>query len=116
MRMLSVCIAALVVVLALLPVASLLADQGSWNGWITDSSCGAKGAKAEHAKCAEKCLARGDKLVFYNSADKKLYQLDNQDLAKQHIGHEVTLKGEVNGDAIKVASIAAAAKDEHPVK
>ncbi|HEY8022304.1 MAG TPA: DUF5818 domain-containing protein [Thermoanaerobaculia bacterium] len=108
MRRVPVFIAALALVLAILPLASLYADNGSWNGWITDDACGAKGAKAEHADCAKKCMGKGAKLVFYNNADKKLYKLDKQDLAKEHIGHEVTVSGEVTGDSIAVASIAAA--------
>ena len=110
MKRLSVLVTVLAVVLALLPLASLLADTGSWNGWITDDHCGAKGAKAEHAECAQKCLSKGGKLVFYNSGDKKIYQLDKQDVAKEHIGHEVTVKGEVKDDAIAVSSIEPAAK------
>ncbi len=105
MKRYSVLVAALAVVLALLPLASLRADTGSWSGWITDDSCNAKGAKASHAACATKCLGNGAKLVFYNNADKKIYKLDKQDVAKMHIGHEVTVKGEAKGDTIAVASI-----------
>lgn len=97
--------------LALLALALPLASagtKGSWTGWITDESCGAKGAKAEHKSCLEKCLSNGDKLVFYNTADEKLYSLDKQDVAKEHIGHEVKVTGEVDGAAIKVESIEAA--------
>jgi hypothetical protein len=81
------------------------ATAGSWSGWITDEACGAKGASADHKACAEKCAGRGGKLLLYNSADKKLYKLDKQDLAKEHIGHEVTVTGKVDGDAISVDSI-----------
>lgn len=88
-----------------LPLAHAGAMKGSWTGWITDESCGAKGAKAEHKDCAMKCLENGGKLVFYNTADEKLYALDNQGLAKEHLGHEVKVTGEVDGTAIKVASI-----------
>src|SRR3990172_4215800 len=49
-----------------LPVAA--ADN--WSGWITDSHCGAKGAKAGHTDCAVKCMKEGHKLVFLNDADK----------------------------------------------
>jgi len=82
--------------------------KGSWTGWITDESCGANGAKAEHKDCAKRCADRGSKLVFYNTADKKIYTLDKQDVAKQHIGYEVKVTGEADGTAIKVESIAAA--------
>jgi len=105
MKRMSVLVAVLAVVLALLPLASLLADAGSWNGWITDDACAAKGAKAAHADCAKKCLTKGAKLVFYNNADQKIYKLDKQDVAKEHIGHEVTVKGEAKDDAIAVSSI-----------
>ena len=82
--------------------------KGTWTGWVTDEHCGAKGASADHKACAEKCLKNGGKLVFYNTNDKKIYALDNQDLAKQHIGHEVKVTGEAEGKSIKVASIAPA--------
>ncbi len=85
-----------------------LASADSWTGWITDSNCGAKGANAAHAACAKKCLGQGAKLVFYNNADQKLYELDNQKLAEENIGHEVVVKGTVAGNAIKVESIDAA--------
>jgi hypothetical protein len=90
-----------------LPFASA-GTKGTWTGWITDDHCGAKGAKDGHKDCAEKCLGGGAKLVFYNPADEKLYTLDNQELAKQHIGHEVKVTGDLEGDAIKVESIAKA--------
>ena len=48
---------------------------------------------------------KGSKLVFYNNADKKIYQLDKQDVAKKHIGQEVTVKGQVDGNTITVDSI-----------
>jgi hypothetical protein len=109
MKRLSVSVAAFALVLALLPLASLHAGaSAAWTGWITDDSCGVKGAKAEHAGCATKCLEKGAKLVFVNSADKKIYKLDKQDVAKANIGHEVTVKGEADGDTIKVGSIEAA--------
>jgi len=99
-----------VVLLALLFVSFLapaLAHAGDWTGWVTDEHCGAKGANAGHKACAEKCMKEGSKLVFYNEGDKKIYTLDNQDLAKQHLGHEVKVSGEATGSAIKVTSIAA---------
>jgi hypothetical protein len=92
-------------------LAPALASAGEWTGWITDEQCAAKGAKAEHADCAKKCAENGSKLVFYNTGDEKLYTLDNQELAAKNIGHEVKVKGDVDGTAIKVASIEPAAAD-----
>lgn len=104
----SIALAALVALS--LPVAAA-PRAGSWTGWITDSHCGASGAKAEHKDCAEKCAKGGSALLLYNPADKKLYKLDKQDLARQNLGYEVTVKGKVDGDEIAVDSIAKA--DSH---
>lgn len=82
------------------------AKSGSWSGWITDDMCAAKGAKAEHAACATKCVKEhGGKYVLYNTDDKKSYILDPQDKAAPHAGHEVTVAGKVEGDTIHVDSI-----------
>jgi len=83
----------------------MAARADDWKGWISDDHCGAKGAKAGHEACALKCMAKGSKLVLVNTADGKIYKLDKQKTAKKHLGHEVTVKGTVKGDAIKVASI-----------
>jgi len=84
---------------------SLSAKDASWKGWISDAKCGAGGAKAEHRECALKCSEGGQQLVLV-TADKKVHALDNQDLAKEHAGHEVTVHGsaDAKGD-IKVSKI-----------
>ena len=95
---------ALVVFLMFMAATALHA--ASWTGWITDEHCGAKGNNAEHKSCAMKCAKdHGAALVFYNNADKKIYKLDKQDVAKAHLGTEVVVTGEAEGDSIKVASI-----------
>ena len=105
------CLAVLSLVVA--PIAAAAAGTaGSWNGWVTDDKCGAKGANAAHKDCAAKCLDKGASLVFYNNADKKLYKLDKQDVAKQHIGHEVRVKGTATGDSIAVESIEPSTPDK----
>ena len=84
---------------------SLSAKDASWKGWISDAKCGAGGAKAEHRECALKCAEGGQQLVLV-TADKKVHALDNQELAKEHAGHEVTVHGtaDAKGD-IKVSKI-----------
>ena len=97
---------ALVLVLILMVAPAMYA--ASWTGWITDEHCGAKGNNAEHKGCALKCAKdHGAKLVFYNNADQKIYQIDDQKLATEHVGHEVTVSGEATGDSIKVSGIEA---------
>jgi hypothetical protein len=93
-----------------LPLASA-AEKGTWTGWITDSSCGAKGAKAEHRDCALKCLNDGGTLVFYETGNHKIYKIENQEQAKQHLGHEVVVTGEVaDGTYILIDSITSSGK------
>jgi len=91
-------------VLALLsPAAKLCAAE--WTGWITDESCGAKGANRAHKECAEKCHRGGARLVFFDNADGKIYRLDDQGAAEGNLGHEVRVRGEASGNAIQVESI-----------
>src|SRR5271169_2610782 len=81
-------------------------NGSSWTGWITDSDCGAKGASANHADCAKKCVAdKGAKYVLYNTSDKKVYNLDDQSAAAEHVAHLVKVHGTVDGDTIHVQSI-----------
>jgi hypothetical protein len=77
-----------------------------WTGYISDSACGAKGANDKHAACAEKCVKeKGAKYVFVNDADHKVYLIDAQDKVAAHAGHHVTVKGTVDGDNLKLASL-----------
>src|SRR3954464_1586677 len=94
-----------ILLFTLLTLTAVLASagtKGSWTGWVTDEHCGAKGASADHKACAEKCVTKGSKLVFYNSADKKIYGLDKQDVAKANLGQEVKVTGELDGKDIKI--------------
>ena len=77
------------------------------SGVVSDDACGLKHAKAGEgaAKCVEGCVSGGHKYVLVSSG--KLYQLDAQDKFKGLGGKAVTVTGEVNGDAIIVASVRA---------
>jgi hypothetical protein len=48
--------------------------------------------------------------VFVNDGDKKVYTLADQDQGKvaEHAGHHVTVKGTIDGDTLKLSSIAMA--------
>ena len=92
--------------LAMCAAALTLAADGSWTGYISDSHCGAKGAKDGHADCAAKCVKeKGASYVFVNDKDHKVYNIDAQDKVAAHAGHHVTVKGSVDGDNLKLASI-----------
>jgi hypothetical protein len=97
--------AALLMALTLSTAAGARAEAASWTGWITDESCGAKGANATHRDCAVKCHQGGALLVFFNSADGAIYKLDDQAKAEDNLGHEVKVTGELADGTLKVAAI-----------
>jgi hypothetical protein len=74
------------------------AKDMSWNGWISDSKCGAKGANAEHAACAKKCIDAGEKPVLVTDKDQKVVNIANPDAVKGHEGHHVQVSGTMNSD------------------
>ena len=82
------------------------AADSTMTGYISDSHCGAKGAKEGHEQCAAKCVSEhGGKYVFVDDADHKVYTIDAQDKVAAHAGHHVTVKGSVEGDNLKLASV-----------
>ncbi|MEO8431698.1 MAG: hypothetical protein ABI592_09340 [Acidobacteriota bacterium] len=88
------------------------ADEGSWTGFVTDSGCGASGAKADHADCAVKCVKeKGAKWALYNPADKSLFVLSGDDATMGKMagmaGKKVMVKGTVDAEkkVITVASM-----------
>jgi hypothetical protein len=86
--------------------ALTMGADASWTGWISDSSCGVKGAHDGAGECTTKCVKEhGAKYVFVNDADKKVYKIDDQDKVAAHAGHHVTVKGTVEGDTLKLSGI-----------
>jgi hypothetical protein len=97
---------AVAMMLALCAAGLTFGADGMWTGYISDSHCGAKGATEKHAACASKCVKEtGASYVFVNDADHKVYKIDSQDKVAEHAGHHVTVKGSLDGDTLKVASI-----------
>ena len=80
------------------------ADKTTVDGWVSDSMCAAKGAKAGHEECAKKCLAKGAHMVVVTDKDSKILMVDNPDSLKGHEGHHVAVTGEISGDSIHVDS------------
>jgi hypothetical protein len=99
----------LTVVAFLLSAATVGFAADTMTGYISDSHCGAKGAKPGHEECATKCVTEhGAKYVFVNDADHKVYAIDNQDKVAAHAGHHVTVKGTMQGDNLKLDTISMA--------
>ena len=92
----------LALVLAL-SVFALTAMAGEYKGYISDAKCGAKHAKDHNAKCVEGCVKGGAAPVFVT--DGKVYKIDDAAKVQEHLGHEVTITGELSGDTVKVESV-----------
>ncbi len=113
MKKLFVCLSAAVLMLALGNVASFAADEKKTEttvtGFITDSHCKGEGAKDGHKDCALKCAKeKGATLGVWDATNAKFYTLDDQKKAEEFAGASVTVKGTVEGETIKVSSIAKA--------
>ena len=93
------------ILMMLLTLVAGTALAGEMVGWISDAKCGANGAKEAHAGCAKKCIEGGQAMVFVNDADKAVYKIANQDAAKGHEGHKVTVTGKIDGDSIQIDSL-----------
>jgi hypothetical protein len=69
------------------------AKDTTWDGWISDSKCAAKGANAAHAACAKKCIDAGATPVLVTDKDMKVLDINNPDAVKGHEGHHVQVTG-----------------------
>jgi hypothetical protein len=86
--------------------ATAKADIETWTGWITDNCDGLHGASVDNTKAkVQGCKERGGRVVFYNLANKKFYDLDKIDLALDHVGHPVVVTGVRDWNLIKVENI-----------
>ena len=85
--------------------AAFAADSTTVNGYVSDSMCGAKGAKDGHTDCMNKCIAKGAAYVVVTDGDQKVLNVSNPDALKGHEGHHVAVTGEVNGDSIHIDSV-----------
>jgi hypothetical protein len=91
--------------LLLFIVVPVFAADTTVKGYVSDSMCGAKGAKDGHTDCMNKCLSKGAKYVIVTDSDKKVLAVDNPDVLKGHEGHHVAVTGTVTGDSMHIDSM-----------
>jgi hypothetical protein len=95
----------LVVGLCLCSAMALAADQ-TYNGWVSDSKCGVKGASASHAQCAKGCIGKGEKPVLVTDKDQKVVSIDNPDAISDHAGEHVQVSGKMtDSGALHVGNV-----------
>ncbi len=92
-------------VLLLLCLASALTFasgmKGSWTGQISDEKCGAK----VNGDCAKKCIEGGQKAVFVNDADGKIYPIADAKSVAGHEGHHVKVTGMLDNGTLTVKKV-----------
>ena len=88
-----------------LTLSASTAFAEDWKGTISDSMCGAKHVKAtkEDMACAQKCVKGGSPAVLV--VGTKVYNIENQDAVKDHIGHKVSITGTMTGDTIHIDKV-----------
>ncbi len=102
--------ALLVVGLLMCSLWALASPNQSMQGWISDSKCGAKGANAAHAQCAQKCIESGEKPVFVTDKDQKVVAIENPAAVAGHEGQHVKLTGTMTASgSLHVDNVATAA-------
>jgi uncharacterized protein DUF5818 len=74
------------------------AKDQTWNDWVSETACGAKGANAQHAECAKTCIANGEKPVLVTDKDHKVLSIENPDALKDHAGEHVKVSGKMTSD------------------
>lgn len=72
-------------------------DQ-TWDGWVSETGCGVKGANAQHAACAKKCIASGEQPVLVTDKDQKVFSIANPEALKDHAGEHVKVSGKMTSD------------------
>ena len=82
--------------------------DSSWDGWISDSKCAAKGANSAHAACAKKCIEGGEKPVLVTDKDQKVVPIDNPSAVSGHEGQHVKVTGTMtDGGSLHVDKVSA---------
>lgn len=77
----------------------------SWSGYVTDAKCATNAKMRTDEACVKKCVAGGEKLVLYDTYNKKVYQLDPQSDVEAHATHHVRVYGTLDGDTIHVTHV-----------
>jgi type 1 fimbria pilin len=87
------------------PQAAAPSATSHWHGYVTDSKCAMNAKARTDSACVKKCVDAGDKYVLYDTATKKVYQLDPQSAVADHAGHHVSISGTMDGDTIHVTNV-----------
>lgn len=85
------------------------AFAGEWTGYISDSKCGAAhhDGSAKSVGCVKSCIKGGQAAVLVTG--DKVIKIANQDkVPADLLGMKVDITGDLEGESLTIASIAAA--------
>jgi Protein of unknown function (DUF5818) len=87
-------------------VSAIACFAGEWTGHVSDSKCGA--AHADHSEksinCVKGCVKGGEAPVFV-TADGKVVKISNPDKVMAHLGHQVKVTGDLDGETLTVEGV-----------
>ncbi len=75
----------------------------AWSGTLVSSACNADEAFNESAECVKR--VPGAKLALYDDTTRVMYSLEPQSAVTADLGDAVTVRGILEGDAIRVKSV-----------
>ena len=78
-------------------------SSGAWSGTLVSSSCNADEAFNESSECMKN--VPGAKLTLYDDTNRVMYGLEPQAGVTAHLGDSVTVRGTLDGDTIRIASV-----------
>jgi hypothetical protein len=78
-------------------------NSGSFSGVLVSSSCNSDEAFNESPECNKN--VPGAKLSLYDDTTRVMYGLEPQESVTAHLGDTVTVRGTLDDDTIRVASI-----------
>jgi hypothetical protein len=86
------------------------AHKQTFTGEVGDAMCGSKHMEGTPAECTRACVAKGSKFALV--VGEKIYVLDTTDSAAlatldKQAGKQATVTGTLDGDTLKVSSVAA---------
>lgn len=86
---------------------TVTASAKKWSGTISDEKCGAAHADASEKsmKCVQGCVKGGKAAVFVSDGKVYKFSADSADKIKDHLGHKVTIDGNMKDDVITVKSV-----------
>jgi hypothetical protein len=94
---------------ALFSIATLAAaaqtttKPGAWSGILVSSACNADEAFAESPECMK--TVPGAKIALYDDTNRVMYSLEPQQSITAHLGDTVTVRGTIDDDTIRIASL-----------